>query len=449
MPDYTVYVIDDDPSIRELFAEALGEDYDLETFEDGSAGMEAIDEDPPDVLILDLRLPGKGGLEILEAVQEKHPEVQVVMVTAHQDVESAVKAMKLGAFDYVVKPFDIDEINIVIEKTLENLKLEEEVQNLRSHMEGQEVHTPLVGNSEPMEAVKDRVQKVAPTDSNVLIRGESGSGKEVVATMIHNQSDRADQPFIAVNCAAVPEKLLESELFGYEKGAFTGAESDKKGKIEMADGGTLFLDEIAAMPLEMQAKLLRVLESKRLMPVGSEEERSIDFRLLSATSADIEQRIADEVFREDLFYRINVVSIDLPPLRDRKSDIPKLVDYFIDQIDKKVNRTIEGVSDEAVDLLKNHDWPGNVRELRNALESAAVVGESDHLQPGDFNLVERPAGSSSGNGEIEAGMSIEDAEKVLIEKTLESNDGNITQSAEELGITRKTLRSKKEKYDLE
>lgn len=442
-------MIDDDPSIRELFAEALGDDYELETFEDGAEGMDAINENPPDVLILDLRLPGKGGLEVLEEVQEKHPEIQVVMVTAHQDVQSAVKAMKLGAFDYVVKPFDIDEINIVLEKTIENIELEEEVQNLRSHLEGQHVHTPLVGESDAMTAVKDRIEKVAPTDSNVLIRGESGSGKEVVANLIHGRSERSSEPFVAVNCAAVPEKLLESELFGYEKGAFTGAESDKKGKIEMADGGTLFLDEIAAMPMEMQAKLLRVLETKRLMPVGSEEERTIDFRLLSATSADIEQRIADDQFREDLYYRINVVSIDLPPLRDHKSDIPELVEYFLDRIDKKVNRSIEGVSEEALELLREHDWPGNVRELRNALESAAVVGEDDQLQPEDFNLVERLGSGSTENGELRAGMSLEDAEKLLIEKTLQANEGNITQSAEELGITRKTLRNKKEKYNID
>ncbi|MFB6345000.1 MAG: sigma-54-dependent transcriptional regulator [bacterium] len=449
MAEHSVYVIDDDPSIRELFTEALGEEYELKTFEDGVSGTEAIDEDPPDVLILDLRLPGKGGLEILEEVCDKHEDVQVVMVTAHQDVESAVRAMKLGAFDYVVKPFNIDEINIVIEKTIENKQLEEEVEDLRSHMDGQHVYTPLIGDSEAIETVRKRVHKVASTDSNVVVRGESGSGKEVVANMLHRESNRADDPFIAVNCAAVPAKLLESELFGYEKGAFTGAESDKTGKIEMAHNGSLFLDEIAAMPLKMQSKLLRVIETKRLTPVGAEEERAIDFRLISATSADIEQRIEQSEFREDLYYRINVVTIDLPPLREHKSDIPDLVDYFLEEIDRKMERSVSGVSSDAMELLMEHDWPGNVRELRNALESAAVVGDSNQLKSEDFNLGGRSEVSERNDGQLEAGMSLEEAEKILIEKTLEQNEGNITQSAEELGITRKTLRSKKEKYGLD
>lgn len=449
MSKNSLFVIDDDSSIRELFAEALGDDYDLATYEDGQEGMEALEEELPDVLILDLRLPGKGGLEIMEEVHERWPDLQVIMVTAHQDVESAVQAMKYGAFDYVVKPFDLEEIEVVIERALENRELKQEVKDLRSHFDGQHVHTTLVGESEPMQRVKDRIEKVAATDSNVLVRGESGTGKEVVANLLHSKSDRRDYPFMALNCAAVPDKLLESELFGYEKGAFTGADTDKRGKIEMAEDGTLFLDEIAAMPPEMQAKLLRVLETKRFIPVGAEEEVSVDFRLISATSADIENRIADEEFREDLFYRINVVTIDLPLLRDRKEDIPLLCDYFLDEISRKVNRDIDEISEESMELLKDHDWPGNVRELRNALESAVVVGESDTLRPEDFNLARLPA-ASGGNGDvIQPGMSLEDVESILVEKTLEANDGNITQSAEQLGITRKTLRNKKEKYGVD
>lgn len=449
MSKHSLCVIDDDSSIRELFSEALGDQYDLETYEDGQEGMEALEEELPDVLILDLRLPGKGGLEIMEEVHERWPDLQVIMVTAHQDVESAVQAMKYGAFDYVVKPFDLEEIEVVIERALENRELKQEVKDLRSHFDGPQAHTTLVGDSEPMQRVKERIEKVAATDSNVLVRGESGTGKEVVANLLHSNSDRRDYPFMALNCAAVPDKLLESELFGYEKGAFTGADTDKKGKIEMAEDGTLFLDEIAAMPPEMQAKLLRVLETKRFIPVGAEEEISVDFRLISATSADIESRIADEEFREDLFYRINVVTIELPPLRDRKEDIPLLCDYFLEEISSKVNRDIDSISDESMNLLKDHDWPGNVRELRNALESAVVVGDSEVLRPEDFDLARLPSASGSTGDVIRAGMSLEDAESILVEKTLEANDGNITQSAEQLGITRKTLRNKKEKYGIE
>lgn len=449
MAEELLYVIDDDASIRELFTEALSDDYEVKTFEDGQSGMEALEKELPDVLILDLRLPGKGGLEIIETIDEEWPELQVIMVTAHQDVQSAVKAMKFGAFDYIVKPFDLDEIEVVIERALENRELKEEVKNLRSHIEGNEVHTDLIGESAPMQEVKKQIDKIAGTESNVLIRGESGTGKEVVANLLHAKSSRSDHPFLALNCAAVPDKLLESELFGYEKGAFTGAEEDKKGKIELADKGTLFLDEIAAMHPEMQAKLLRVLESKRFIPVGSEEEVTVDFRLLSATSADIESRISDDQFREDLFYRINVITINLPPLRNRKSDIPQLCEYFLKEINHKMDRDIEGITDEGMDLLKDHDWPGNVRELRNALESAAVVGESTMLEPSDFNLAQLSPSEKVDGDLIQPGMSLEEVEEALVEKTLNANDGNITKSAEQLGITRKTLRNKKEKYDLE
>ncbi len=452
MSNKRLYVIDDDSSIRELFTEALGEQYDLDTFEDGQKGMEALEEELPDLLVLDLRLPGKGGLEIMEEIHERWSNLPVIMVTAHQDVTSAVQAMKMGAFDYVVKPFDLEEIEVVIERALENRDLKQEVKDLRSHFDGQHVHKDLVGESDSIRGVKERIDKVAKTDSNVLVRGESGTGKEIVANLLHAKSNRLEYPFMALNCAAVPDKLLESELFGYEKGAFTGAQDDKKGKIQMADQGTLFLDEIAAMPPEMQAKLLRVLETQTFIPVGAEDEVSVDFRLISATSADIEERISEDLFREDLFYRINVVSIEIPPLRERKEDIPLLCDYFLEEITSKVGREVTSISDESMDLLMEHDWPGNVRELRNALESAVVVGESDTMKPEDFNLAQLSV--ESGPSEVDedvirAGMSLEDVEEILVKKTLKTHDGNITQSADELGITRKTLRNKKEKYNIE
>lgn len=449
MASASIAVIDDDTSICELFSEALGESYDLDTYGDGKEGLEGIKEKPPDILILDVRLPGKGGLEILETVCEEWPHIQVIMVTAHKDVESAVKAMKLGAFDYVVKPFDLDEIQVVIDKALENQELKEEVRQLRSHLGGNYPHTPLIGESDPMQEVKDRIEKVVNTATSVLIRGESGTGKEVVANTIHYNSPRADEPFIAVNCAAIPESLLESELFGHEKGAFTGAEESKKGKVELADQGTLFLDEIGAMPLDMQAKLLRVLQDKKITPVGSEESRDIDFRLISATSANLEELIEKDEFREDLYYRINVFDIQMPPLSERPSDIPLLCEYFLEEINKKIDRTVEAVGDEAMELLQSHDWPGNVRELRNALESAAVVAEDAVLKPDDFNLYSNlNRNNQEKEEELQPGMSLEDAEKLLIEKTLKEFDGNITRSAEKLGITRKTLRNKRDKYEI-
>lgn len=450
MSKASITVIDDDESICELFSEALQEEYDIETYQNGEDGMEALREREPDVLILDLRLPGMGGLEILRKIEEDMPNLHVIMVTAHKDVDSAVEAMKRGAYDYIIKPFDLEEIKVLIEKCLENKELKEEVEDLKSHLGEDSSDTSLIGSSDAMEEVRERIEKVLAPDSSVLIRGESGAGKEVVAKMIHQQGPRSSEPFIAVNCASVPDNLLESELFGYEKGAFTGADTDRKGKIAMADGGTLFLDEIGAMPYDMQAKLLRVLQEKQIIPIGSEEKQDIDFRLISATSADLENMVKEEGFREDLFFRINVISIDIPPLRERKEDIPELCEHFLRQINKKLDRNIEGIDEEAMDLLMDHEWPGNVRELQNALESAAVVGESPMLKPDDFNLFDQGERDDSVDGEIlEEGMSLDDAEEVLIKKTLKENDGNITQSAEKLGITRKTLRNKKEKYGIE
>ena len=445
-----VCVIDDDPSICELFNEALGDKYSVETYMEGREGLEAVVEQEPDVLILDLRLPGTGGLEILEEVVEKCPAVQVIMVTAHQDVDSAVRAVKLGAFDYVSKPFDLEEIEVIIQKSLENRELKEEVQQLRSYLRGDFKHTPLLGKSPRMQEVKEKIEKVVDKDTYVLIKGESGTGKEVVANTIHYEGPRSEHPFVAVNCAAIPPDLLESELFGHKKGAFTGAEEDKKGKIELADGGTLFLDEIGAMPLEMQAKILRVLQDKQIVPVGGEKARQIDFRLISATSADLGEMIENDQFREDLFYRVNVFEIEIPPLRERKEDIPVFCDYFLEEINKKYDRSIEGLADEAMEMLKSHRWPGNVRELRNALESAAVVSENDYLQPEDFNLFrDFKSGVDDSSRSLQPGMTLEEAEEKLIEATLEEYDGNITRASDVLGVTRKTLRNKKEKYNIE
>jgi DNA-binding NtrC family response regulator len=443
-----VTVIDDDSSICELFSEAFKGKYDVRTYLDGQKGIEGIKESPPDILILDLRLPGKGGMEILEEVNENWPLIQVIMVTAHKDIRSAVKAVKLGAFDYVSKPFDLEEIEVIIDKSLENRELKEEVKQLRLYLKGNFRHTPLLGESSAMKEVERRIEKVVDTDTHVLISGESGTGKEVVANTIHYSGPRREQPFVAVNCAAIPANLLESELFGHKKGAFTGAEENKKGKIELADKGTLFLDEIGAMPLGMQAKILRVLQDRQIVPVGGESAKEINFRLISATSARLMEMIEKDQFREDLFYRINVFEINIPPLRERKDDIPIFCEFFLKEINKKGDHNVKGISDEAMDLLMNHDWPGNVRELRNALESAAVVSEYEMLQPEDFNLFRRSIGSKQASGDLSAGMSLEEAEKMLIEKTLAENDGNITKSAEVLGVTRKTLRNKKDKYGL-
>ncbi len=445
-----VYVIDDDPSICQLFEEALGDSYDVTSFQDGESGIEAIEESTPDVLLLDIMLPGKGGMEILEEVREKFPRVVVIMVTAYDDVDTAVRAVKLGAHDYIAKPFDLEEVEVTIEKGLENRELREEVKQLRSFLEGDYQHSPLIGESQAMEEVKQRIEKVVDTDTAVLIQGESGTGKEVVANTIHYNSSRSDQPFVAVNCAAIPSDLLESELFGHKKGAFTGAEEDKKGKIELADGGTLFLDEIGAMPLPMQAKMLRVLQDQQVMPVGGEEARQLDFRLISATSSEIEKMVEEERFRRDLYYRINVFEIKLPPLRKRKKDIPVFCNYFLQEISKKVEKEVNDISPEAMEILTSHDWPGNVRELRNALESAAVVAEEEVLQPGDFDLLkgsrERAAGEQS---ILEEGLSLQEAEEKLVEATLKRYDGNITRAAKELGITRKTLRKKRDDYGIE
>ncbi len=443
-----VTVIDDDSSICELFSEAFKDKYEVRTYLDGQKGIKGIKESPPDILILDLRLPGKGGMEILEEVNENWPEIQVIMVTAHKDIRSAVKAVKLGAFDYVSKPFDLEEIEVIIDKSLENRELKEEVKQLRLYLKGNFRHTPLLGESSAMKEVERRIEKVVDTDTHVLISGESGTGKEVVANTIHYSGPRREQPFVAVNCAAIPANLLESELFGHKKGAFTGADENKKGKIELADKGTLFLDEIGAMPLEMQAKILRVLQDRQIVPVGGESAKEINFRLISATSARLMEMIEKDQFREDLFYRINVFEINLPPLRERKGDIPIFCEFFLKEINKKGDHNVKGISDEAMEMLMNHDWPGNVRELRNALESAAVVSEEEMLQPEDLNLFRRTSNLKQDSGDLSAGMSLEQAEKMLIEKTLAKNDGNITKSAELLGITRKTLRNKKDKYGL-
>jgi DNA-binding NtrC family response regulator len=440
-----ILVVDDEKIVREsLFHWFQEEGYQVETAEDGETALRIFDKNKFDLLLVDMKMPGMSGLELLAKVKEIDKDTIVILITAFASVPTAIKALKDGAYDYVTKPVDPDELEHLVKKALEQKSLRVENEQLKGSID--EIIKPdnLIGESAQMKKIYELIHTVAPTDTTVMIRGESGTGKELVAKAIHINSRRKYFPIIPVNCGALAESILESELFGHEKGAFTGAQFKRKGKFEMADGGSIFLDEIGSVTPKMQVELLRVIESKQFSRVGGNQIIKSDFRVIIATNEPLEDLVKQGKFREDLYYRLNVFSIVIPPLRERTGDIPVLAFYFLNNFCTAMNKNIKNISPDAMDFLTKYDWPGNVRELENAIERAVVVGKGDTIKVDDlpFHV------SSSQSATVDGDNSMTAMEKKHIARVLNENNWNISKSALALEIDRVTLYNKINKYGL-
>ncbi|RMF44868.1 MAG: sigma-54-dependent Fis family transcriptional regulator [Deltaproteobacteria bacterium] len=448
-----ILVVDDEQLIRWSLEQNLSKQgYEVATAASGEDALRAIQQDAPDLVLLDIQLPGMNGLEVLEKIKEQDEDIIVIMVTALGVLETAVKAMRLGAFDYINKPFNLDELAIVIRKAFETKDLKREVAHLRSEQSSKYGLENIIGVSKHIENVKAMIRKIAQSDaSTVLIQGESGTGKELVAKAIHYESARVEKPFMAINCAAVPETLLESELMGHEKGSFTDAKSQKKGLFELADGGTIFLDEIGDMEMGMQAKLLRVLEERRFRRIGGTRDIAVDVRIVSATNKDLLKAIEEKTFRNDLYYRIQVIPIFLPPLRERREDIMPLVEHFIAHFNREFGKSVKGVSRMAEKFLLEYSWPGNTRELKNVIERAIIL-ESDEtllLEHLPQEIVSKTTSVASGPIGFQLppeGIDIEDVERELIRQALELSEGNQSKAAKKLNLGIDAFRYRMKKF---
>jgi DNA-binding NtrC family response regulator len=442
-PTKSILIVDDEFSVRDSLYHWFRKDgFEVTAAANAAEALQAIQDRRYGVILLDIKMPGMDGMELQERIHRIDPQTAVIMITAFASVDTAVRALKHGAFDYVTKPIDPDKLSHLVLRAIEQRRLEEENVHLRETLEGLSGVERIVGESPAMRKVLELVEHVAKTDATALIRGESGTGKEVIARAIHANSKRRYFPIVPVNCGALPENLLESELFGHEKGAFTGAQYRRKGKIEMADGGTLFLDEVGAIGGKMQVDLLRVLETKELTRVGGTRPIQVDFRVICATNEDLEAAVAEGRFREDFYYRINVFTIELPPLRARRSDIPALACYFLERFARQMDKHIEAIAPEAMEILAGYDWPGNVRELSNAIERAMVVGQPPAIRPEDLPL------RKSAGKEPFVEESLAEVEKRHIRAVLERTGGNITRAAEILNVDRVTVYNKIKKYGL-
>ena len=449
----TILVVDDDQAHRTMLRTLLsGWGYKIVEADDGQVAIEKVHEQAFDMILMDIRMLKVSGLEALDGIKTYNPAIPVIIMTAYSSVETAVEALKKGAYDYLTKPLDFDELRLAMERAMDHSQLKEENRLLRetlgSHFDIQNI----IGRSTAMVKLLETVAQVAPSEATVLITGDSGTGKELIAGAIHFNSPRKDGSFVKVNCAAITETLLESELFGHEKGAFTGAHRLKEGRFRQADGGSLFLDEVSEMSLGMQVKLLRALQEREITRVGGEEVIKVDVRVIAATNKDLIQEIESERFREDLYYRLNVITLNVPLLRERKEDIPLLAQHFLSTFAEKNRKQIKGFTPQAMDQLLKYDWPGNVRELMNAVERAVVLSRSEYLDEQDLPLVIKDALSdeekSPSRDAVPADLPLEDVEKTTILKTLESTDGNKSEAARRLGITRKTLHKKLKKYGM-
>ena len=449
-----ILVTDDEKSIRNTLREILEfEGYEVEEAENGKEAVGVIDEKDVDLLILDIKMKGMDGIEVLEKTKERKPDLPVIMISGHGTIKIAVEATKIGAYDFLEKPPDLNRLLISVRNALSQNELVEENRRMRTELHN--VHE-MIGESSALKKVKSKINKVAPSTSRVMITGDNGTGKELVAKWIHEKSNRASKAFVDVNCAAIPSELLESELFGHEKGAFTGADSQRIGKFEQANGGTLFLDEIGDMSLKAQAKVLRALQENTITRVGGNKQIQVDVRVLSATNKDLKKEIKKGNFRQDLFHRLNVIPIYLPPLSERKKDIPLLATWFLEQLsEKEIVFSGKRFTEKALDELKNHSWPGNIRELQNAVERIALLSEGDKIEPDDVNLF---AGGSESDtldiGELaDKSLSFQEfkehAERQYLLKKLEQNDWNISATADIIGIQRSHIYNKMKKYDIE
>ena len=441
-----VLVVDDEEIVRESLSGWLRKDgHHAVPAADGRAAVAAIRAEPWDVVLVDLKMPGMDGLQVLEEARREGSAAVFVIMTAYATVDTAVSAMKLGAYDYLVKPFDPEELSALVQRIVSQRALVRENESLRRALKLEYGFHDLVSKSAAMQRVFELARAAARSSSTILVLGESGSGKEVLARAIHAESPRAAAPFVAISCAALTETLLESELFGHEKGAFTGAIARRKGKFEMAQGGTLFLDEVGDISPKLQLDLLRVLEERRFQRVGGAETLEADVRVVAATNRDLQKAVADGSFREDLYYRLHVIPITLPPLRERREDIPFLVQHFLERLTKELGRAISSVSPEAMNALLAHPWPGNVRELRNVLERGAVVAQGSVIQLGDLGIAASDPGRPAPAGDP---LSLEEVERRHVASVLSWAGGNVTQAARVLGIDRMTLYNKIKRYGL-
>jgi DNA-binding NtrC family response regulator len=455
-----ILIVDDEARMQRLFEINLGPKYEVMTAGDGEQALEVVKSGDVTLLVTDLKMPGMNGMTLLQEAHRIYPDLPVVIMTAYGTVEGAVQAMKEGAVDYILKPIKMEEMELLIEKTLSVLRLQDENRSLRQELQSVYGATRIVGNHPAIQKIIQLISQVAGTKATVLVQGESGTGKEIVARAIHYQSDRGSKPFVVINCAAIPSNLLESELFGHEKGAFTGAIKTKKGRLELADQGTLFLDEIGEMPKELQVKILRVMEEQKFQRVGGTADVEVDNRIIAATNKDLKQAVEAGAFRDDLFYRLNVISISIPPLRDRKEDIPLLIEYFLKKHREVFKSRAVGVSDEAMKILTDYSWPGNVRELENTLVRAMILCGSDLIQPGDLP-------EELGREVVKEGLKLpadreelkqmkkevrqkakEEIEKRFIIEALRQGAGNVMRSAEMVGMDRRQFQNLLRKYGI-
>ncbi len=441
-----IIILDDELNLCTSLEFLLEEKYEVVSFQEPEKAIDYIKRENADIMLLDLRIGDVNGIDVLVSVREINPDIAVIMMTAYGSIESSVNAMKAGAFYYITKPVDSVELEILIEKAINYNSLSKEVDRLSKQLDEQYGVKGIIGRSTSMMKVFEIIDKVKDIDSNVLILGESGTGKEMAAKAIHFQGARKKKRFEAINCSAIPDTLLESELFGFEKGAFSGASRSKKGKFSLADGGTVFLDEIGDMDIKMQAKLLRVLQEKEITPLGAENSEKVDVRVIAATNCDLEKKIADGTFRRDLYYRLDVIKVEMPPLRERKTDIPLLVDFFIDRLNVKFNKNISGIEPEALDCLENYDFKGNIRELENMIERAMVLTNKERLSISDFSRNIADVSAAPEKPSYFSGEDLKTVERKIIAEAIEYFGGSKRKTAEALGITERTLRNKLKSY---
>ena len=455
-----ILIVDDEEIVIRSCRRILGDSmYVVDSTHDGQDALRKVDETEYDLMILDIMMPGMDGLEVLQSVKERHPDVDVIMMTGLSEIQTAVKAMKLGAFDYLSKPFDPDEFKLVVDRALERRQLQQENRKLKTEVSSKYRFENIIGSSPPMQAVFALIAKSAPTNSTVLITGESGTGKEMIARAIHYNSLRKDQPFVTVDCNTLSENLLESELFGHTKGSFTGAVANKRGMFDIANNGSLFLDEFGNIPLSTQAKLLRVIQEREFRAVGSTTTQKTNVRLITATNKNLKAMVQDRTFREDLYYRINVFPIHSPALRERRDDIPALAFHFLRIFGAELGKPVSEISDGAMSLLQNYAWPGNVRELENTMQRAVILA-TDHIirQAHLVNIIEntprpdfevpRTSDDLKRVKKIAREKSVEEIEKMFIQETLRRNASNVTRSAEETGMQRANFQALMKKYNI-
>jgi len=448
-----ILVVDDDSAHRTMLRTLLsGWGYRVEEADDGATAIAAVEQTPFDLVLMDIRMVTVSGIEALDGIKERNPAIPVVMMTAYSSVETAVDALKKGAYDYLTKPFDFEKLKVTIARALEHIQLKEENRRLREDLARHFDRKQIIGRSPVMLRLLDTVAQVAPSEATVLLTGESGTGKELIAEAVHANSKRKKGPFIKINCAAITETLLESELFGHEKGAFTGADRRKEGRFQQAGGGSIFLDEVSEMSLGMQVKLLRVIQEREVTRVGGGDILPIDVRIIAATNQQLRDLVQDGRFREDLYYRLNVVNIEVPPLRLRREDIPLLAQSFLERFAGQNEKQVDGFTPHAMEELIRYEWPGNVRELMNVVERGVVLARGDYLDFESLLLtaqgLEPAAISGNSTGAVEEEPTLDNVERATILKTLEATGGNKSEAARRLGITRKTLNNKLRKYGL-